>query len=98
MVHYVHSSSIYNSQKLKRTQISLNREIDTGNAVYLHSSIKNNDFMKFFGKWEELENIILSEATQSQKNIHGMHSLISGYKWDKPRSLEYTRNNSHIKS
>jgi hypothetical protein len=27
----------------------------------------------------ELENIILSEATQSQKNTHDMHSLISGY-------------------
>jgi hypothetical protein len=47
--------------------------------VYLHNSaIKNNDFMKFLGKWMELENI-LSEVTQSQKNTHGMHSLISGY-------------------
>ena len=44
-----------------------------------YSAIKNNDFMKFLGKWMELENIILSEATQSQKNTHGMHSLISGY-------------------
>jgi len=44
-----------------------------------YSAIKNNDFMKFIGKWMELENIILSEGTQSQKNIHGMHSLISGY-------------------
>ena len=35
--------------------------------------------MKFVGKWLELENIILSEVTQSQKNIHGMQSLISGY-------------------
>jgi len=31
--------------------------------------IKNNDFMKFIGKRIELENIILSERTQSQK-IH----------------------------
>jgi hypothetical protein len=42
-------------------------------------AIKKNDFMKFAGKWVELENIFLSEATQSQKNTHGMHSLISGY-------------------
>jgi hypothetical protein len=36
--------------------------------------------MKFAVKWMELENIIiLSEVTQSQKNTHGMHSLISGY-------------------
>jgi hypothetical protein len=44
-----------------------------------YSAIKNNDFMKFFGKYMELENIIQSEVTQSQKNIHGKHSLISGY-------------------
>jgi len=43
-----------------------------------YSAIKNNDFMKFIGKWNELENIFLSEVTQSQ-NTHGMHSLISGY-------------------
>jgi hypothetical protein len=34
--------------------------------------------MKFLDKWMELENI-LSEVTQSQKNTHGMYSLISGY-------------------
>ena len=44
-----------------------------------YSGIKNNEFMKFLGKWLELENIILSEVTQSQMNIHGMQSLISGY-------------------
>ena len=41
--------------------------------------IKNNDFMKFIGKLMELENIILGEVTHSQKNTHGIHSLISGY-------------------
>jgi hypothetical protein len=40
-----------------------------------YSAIKNNDFMKFSGKWMELENIILSEVTQSQMNTNGMHSL-----------------------
>jgi hypothetical protein len=44
-----------------------------------YSAIKTNEFMKFFGKWMELENIILSEITQSLKNTHGMYSLISGY-------------------
>jgi hypothetical protein len=43
------------------------------------SAIKNNDFMKFLGKWMELENIILSEVTQSQKNTHGIYSLVSVY-------------------
>jgi hypothetical protein len=41
--------------------------------------IKNNDFMKFLGKWMELENIILSEITLSQKNTHGMYSLKCAY-------------------
>jgi hypothetical protein len=44
-----------------------------------YSAIKNNVFMKFLGKWMELENVILSEVTQSQKTTHGMYSLISGY-------------------
>jgi hypothetical protein len=44
-----------------------------------YAAIKNNEFMKFLGKWMGLEDIILSEVTQSQKNTHDMHSLISGY-------------------
>jgi hypothetical protein len=56
-----------------------------------YSAIKNNEFMKFLGKWMELENIILIEVTQSQKNIHDMHSLISGYQ---SRSSEYPGYNS----
>ena len=41
-------------------------------------AIRNDEFMKFLDKWMELENIILSEVTQSQKINHGMDSLISG--------------------
>jgi hypothetical protein len=44
-----------------------------------YSAIKNNDFMKFAGKWMDLESIILSEVNQSQKNQYFMFSLISGY-------------------
>jgi hypothetical protein len=41
-----------------------------------YSAFKNNDFMKFLVKWIEVENI-LSEVIQSQKNTHGIHSLIN---------------------
>jgi hypothetical protein len=62
--------------------MSFNRGMDTENVVHCtmeyYTAIKNNDIMKFLGKWMELENIILSEVTQPQKNTHGMHSLISG--------------------
>jgi hypothetical protein len=44
-----------------------------------YSGIKNNKFMKFQGKLMDLQDIILSEITQPQKNTHDMHSLISGY-------------------
>jgi hypothetical protein len=37
MLHYVHSSFIYNSQKLERTHMFLNRGMDTENVVHLHS-------------------------------------------------------------
>jgi hypothetical protein len=47
-------------------------------AMEYYSAIKNNEFIKFLGKWMELENIILSEIIQSQKNTHGVHALISG--------------------
>jgi hypothetical protein len=44
-----------------------------------YSAIKNSKFIKFLGKWMDQEDFILSEVTQSQKNTHDMHSLISGY-------------------
>jgi hypothetical protein len=44
-----------------------------------YSAIKNNDFMKFLCKCMDLEYIILSEVTQSQRNTYDMHSLISEY-------------------
>ena len=85
MLHYVHSSLIYNSQKLERTQMSLNRGMDKKKKMWYiytveyYSAIKKNEFMKFLGKWMDLEGIVLSEITQSQKNSHDMYSLISGY-------------------
>ena len=47
-------------------------------TMQYYSAIDINDFMKFLDKWMELENI-LSEVTKSQKNTHGIYSLISGY-------------------
>ena len=44
-----------------------------------YSVINYNDFMKFSGKWMEIENITLTEVTQTPKNIHGLYSLIRGY-------------------
>ena len=63
--------------------MSLNRGMDTKNVVIYtmeyYSAMKSNVFTELTGKWIDLENIILSEVTHSQKNTHGIHSLISGY-------------------
>ena len=37
-----------------------------------YSAIKNNELMKFLGKWMDLEDIILSEVTQFQRNTYNM--------------------------
>jgi hypothetical protein len=42
MLYYVHSSPSYNSQKLERTQMSLNRGMNTENVVNLHSGVLLN--------------------------------------------------------
>jgi hypothetical protein len=43
------------------------------------SAIKNNELMKLLDKWMDLEDTILREVPESQKNTHDMSSLISGY-------------------
>ena len=45
-----------------------------------YSAVKNHDILNFSCKLMELEDTILSEVTQSQKDEYGMYSLISGYK------------------
>ena len=40
---------------------------------------KHNDILKFAGKWMELENIILSEVTHTQKDNYHMNSLTSSF-------------------
>jgi hypothetical protein len=53
--------------------------IKVPHCSYKKFIVKKNEFMKFLGKWMDLEGIILSEVTHSQRNSHNMYSLISGY-------------------
>ena len=50
-----------------------------GSFTQSNSAIKAEDIMSFARKWMELENIILSEVSQTQKDMHGIYSLTSGY-------------------
>jgi uncharacterized membrane protein YfhO len=82
--HYFHSGLVCDEQKLETTQMSHNRRMDIENVVHLYngilllSAIRNEDILSFVDKLMELENIILSEVIQTQKDMHGMYSLISG--------------------
>jgi hypothetical protein len=49
-------------------------------------AIKNNEFMKFLGKWMDLEGIILSEVT-NHKRTH-MHVLTD--KWILAQNIQWS--------
>ena len=55
-----------------------------------YSAIKNNEFMKFAGKWIELENIILNEVTQSQRNNNMNQPVFPELPGTKPPTKKYT--------
>jgi hypothetical protein len=50
-----------------------------------YSAIKKNEFMKFLAKWMDLEGIILSEVTHSQRNsslvfeLNAIHAFTVGH-------------------
>jgi hypothetical protein len=54
-----------------------------------YSAIKNKDILTFPGKWMELENIIMSEVTQTQKK----RKRKNPYRIPKIQSTEYKRLN-----
>ena len=54
--------------------------MDKENVVHLHNGVLHSGkIMTFAGKWIDLENVILREVTQTQKNKYHMYSLISGF-------------------
>ena len=48
-------------------------------TLKFYSAVKNNDILNFACKWMEIENTLLSEVTQTQKDEYGMYSLKSGF-------------------
>ena len=58
------------------------QKMDKENVVHLHNGVlhaEKNDILKFMSKWLDLENIILSEVTQTQNDKCNMYSLISDF-------------------
>jgi hypothetical protein len=50
-------------------------------TIQYYSAIKNEDILSFAGKWMELENIFLSEVTETQKD---MSSVLNKWKLAHP--------------
>ena len=52
--------------------MSFDQRMDKENVVHLHNEVlhspKNKNILKFAGKWMDLEIVILSEVTQTQKD------------------------------
>ena len=65
--------------------MSINRSMDKEDVIYVHtythmieyySAIKKNEIMPLAAEWMDLEIIILSEASQTEKDKYHMISLI----------------------
>ena len=77
---YVHCSIIYNSKDLEAAQVPISRLVDK--KVVLHDEMlcshKNKEILHFLTVWMDLENVMLSEISWSEKDKYHMVSLICG--------------------
>ena len=76
---YVHSSVIHSSQKMETTQMSIDRWTDKHiHVVEYNSALKRNEILIHATTWINLEDIILSEVSQTQKDKYCVIPLIWG--------------------
>ena len=68
----VQSSTIYNSQDV---EAALPRPGHTHSPLEYYSAIKKNEVISFATTWKDLEIIILSDASQTEKDKCYMTSL-----------------------
>jgi hypothetical protein len=64
------------NKKNKKQKQKLGVSPATENVVHLqnfYSTIKKEHILSFTGKWMELDNVILSEVTQTQKDVPGVY-------------------------
>ena len=77
---YVHCTIIYNHQDMEAAQVSISRWLDkTTMDIYtmeFYSDIKKKKIVPFATVWIDLEKIMLSEISQSEKDKYHTISLI----------------------
>ena len=77
----VYSSNVHNSQMWKEPRCPLKDEWIKMWFIYTmeyYSAIRNDKYPPFTSTWMELEGIMLSEVSQSEKDKHHMVSFIWG--------------------
>ena len=79
---YAHCSITYNCQNMEAAQVSISKWMGKTTMGHLHSGkllgCKKKESFTFATAWIDLENIMLSEISQSDKNVYHMISLICG--------------------
>ena len=102
----VHSSTIYNSQDMETTQMSINRWMDKEDVVcvcvctcvytHIHNEIllnnKKKKILSFAATWKDLEIIILSNKVRKRKTNTIWHHLYVEYKIWHQRTCLQNRN------
>ena len=68
----VHCGTVYNSQDMEATEMSIGHTMDD------YSAMKKNEIMSFAAMWMDLESVIMSEVSQTEKEKYHMASLICG--------------------
>ena len=67
----VHSITIYNSQDMKTTQMSMNRWVDKGDVVHIYNGIllsqKMNVFESAVVRWMNVKPVILGEVRKKKQ-------------------------------
>ena len=61
---------------MKATQVLNNRGMDKKAVVHTYCDIKTNEMLPSVTAWMDVEGIILSERSQSEKDKYDMISLI----------------------
>ena len=77
----IHCITIHSRQDMEANQMSINREMHK-DVVHIYNRIllshKNNKITPFAATWVDLEMIILSEVSQTEREKYCMISLIRG--------------------